>query len=128
MNTQRELQQILRIEVSQVGAFRALAKRTGDPLQRAVLTIVADNEGTHAGWVRALLAGEAGRSGAALGEAELREQLGYELGEADGFGEVAERATDPVVRTVLGRIASDEARNAKLLRELLRARSVGPAK
>ncbi len=121
------LKTVLRIEEAQTAGFRRLYESVSDPLAKAVFRILADDENTHAGWVRELIAERensknaktAQKSGRKLTLEELRGHLGDEEGEEDWFGQIARESDDPVVRLVLTRIAEDEGRNAKLVKELM---------
>lgn len=121
------LKTVLRIEEAQTSHFRKLYETVSDPLAKATFKILADDENTHAGWVRELIserenskkAKTAEKSGRKLTLDELREHLGDEEGEEEWFGEIARESNDPVVKLVLTRIAEDEGRNAKLVKELM---------
>lgn len=121
------LKTILGIEESQTRTFRKIAEEATDPAIRAVFRIIADNEATHAEWIRELIAfrKEGKFMERAPGEERrrflehVREAIGDEEEEADWFGEIADQTTNDGERIILHTIANDESRNARLLHSIL---------
>ena len=123
MSTLSTLRTLLMIEESQTREFRAVMERADDPVVRAVFRILADNEETHANWVRDLIARRESPELEVKGPhhttaAELEQMLVDENEEAEWFDEIAGGITDPEVKVILTTIARDEVRNARLIREL----------
>lgn len=124
MTTGSELEHLLSVEEIHTSHFEEWSRRATHPLAKVAFRLAADKEANHTQWVRLLIEiAKAKDRGEDLGvtRGELEFWIEDESGEGESYEDLARRANEPWVRAVLGQIAKDQATNAELLRDVLRA-------
>lgn len=119
-----ELEHLLSVEEIHTSHFEEWSKRATHPLAKMAFRLAADKEANHIRWVALLIEiAKAKGRGEDLGvtRGELEYWIDDERGEGESYESLARRADEPWVQAVLRQIANDEATNAQLLQEVLRA-------